>query len=133
MPSSTNSVPTGTASRVCGNSYAVAPPAPLPHEKPPLPPNRRSREAPAGARCLAHRGQAHLVVGSQPVIGLLALAVDPHFPAAQQPVDPAAGHAGQLAQQEIVEPLAGVCVARPHAPHADRLNSVGGHRSCLTY
>ena len=68
-------------------------------------------------RRFPHGRQAHFVVRRKPVIRLLALAVDADFAPPQQPVDPAARHARELAQQEIVEPLA-LRTRRPPAPAA---------------
>ena len=54
-----------------------------------------------------HGRNPYLVTGFQPIIGPYAAAVDADFSTPQQPVDPAPGHAGQLAVQEVVDPLTG--------------------------
>jgi len=41
----------------------------------------------------------------QPVVGLHAAAIDPHFPASQHPIDVAFRHALQPPQQEIIDSL----------------------------
>ncbi len=79
------------------------------------------------------RRQAHLVVRCEPVVGSLALAVDAHFPSAQQPVYAAFRHSGEFAQQEIVEPLALARGPRAHPANGPRSRSTGRHRVPLTY
>ena len=83
-------------------------------------------------RRVAQRRQPDFVFGREPVVSLLALAVDPDLAAPQQAVDPAAGHALELAQQEIVEALAGRRLAGPDLAHANRLISTRHHRISLT-
>ena len=58
----------------------------------------------------------------QPVVGLHPPAVDPHFAAAQHPVDVAFRHAFQLAQEEVVDALGLAFFAdfQPHWPSVSR-------------
>ncbi len=55
----------------------------------------------------AHGRQAHAVAGLEPLRRLRAPAIDPHLALAQHAVDMAARHARPLAQQVVVQPLAG--------------------------
>ncbi len=54
----------------------------------------------------AHRRDTNLVAGFETVSGPHPPAIDPHFATPQQPVDPAARHAGQLAVQKVIHTLA---------------------------
>ncbi len=95
-------------------------------------PVRNAARVESGAGASRNGRQAHFVVRRKPVVRLLALAVDADFATPQQPVHPAARHARELAQQEIIEPLALGPGAGPHSPHANRLISIRRHRNSLT-
>ncbi len=84
-------------------------------------------------RAPAQRRQANLVLGGKPVIRLLAATVDAYLPAAQQAVNAAARHPGELPQQEVVEALPGRTLPDAHPPSGRRADSIGGHRATLTY
>jgi hypothetical protein len=59
----------------------------------------------------AHRREAHFVAGAEPVFGVDAFAVDPHFPFAQQAIDTAARHGLEMPHEEIVYSLPGFRIA----------------------
>jgi hypothetical protein len=69
----------------------------------------------------AHRRQPHLVAQRQPGIGGGAATVDAHLARADDPIDMGLGHALELAQQEVVQPLA-------RAAFVDRDPAHGGGR-----
>jgi hypothetical protein len=54
-----------------------------------------------------HGGQPHLITGDDPVLGVHAFAIDPHFTLAQQPVDAASGHPAEVAHEKVVDSLPG--------------------------
>ena len=76
---------------------------------------------------LPYRRQPHFVGRGQAVVGFRALAVDPDFPLAKQPINAAPGYACQRSQQEIVEPLP--FGARPAITRRTR---PGGNRPVVT-
>jgi hypothetical protein len=64
-----------------------------------------------------HRRDPHLVATFQPGLGLGAAAVHAHLAAAHDLVDQRLGRAFELAEEEVVEPLAGTVFG--HADDAD--------------
>jgi hypothetical protein len=66
----------------------------------------------------SHGRQANAVAHLDPLVGLGALAVDPHLTLAQQAVHVRARHALERAHQEIVEALSRVALASLDVLHA---------------
>ena len=62
----------------------------------------------------AHRRQPYYVARFQPSVGLCPALVDAHFAAADDAVHMGFGHALELADQKVVQPLAGVVFAHGH-------------------
>jgi hypothetical protein len=68
---------------------------------------RRRRALVHGALGHAHRRHAHHVAGLHAGVGAGAALVQAHLAAADDAVDVRLGHALEVAQQEVVQPLAG--------------------------
>ena len=75
----------------------------------------------------AHRGHAHLVTGGQPGVGRRAAPVHPHLTAADDAVDVRLGHALEVAQEEVVQPLAGAFLVHRQARDRGLIRSRHGH------